>query len=67
MTGVTSYIMFLHAGRGGQTGKKESRIHLRKDNEMIEITITETARRNLLKIIEQVSARSIRLIRQGDG
>lgn len=34
---------------------------------MIEITITESARKRLLKIIERVSARSIRLIRQGFG
>lgn len=34
---------------------------------MIEITITETAKMELLKVLKNVSAKSIRLIQQGFG
>ena len=34
---------------------------------MIEIAITDTARNELIKVLKQVSAKSVRLIQQGFG
>lgn len=39
----------------------------RKADTMIEITMTETAKTELLKVLANVSAKSIRLINQGFG
>jgi hypothetical protein len=38
-----------------------------KERVMIELTMTETARTELLKVLQNIPARSIRLIRQGFG
>lgn len=49
----------------GITGKLK-RVNVQEDV-MIEITITETAKIELLKVLKNVSAKSIRLIQQGFG
>jgi len=49
----------------GITGKLK-RVNVKEDV-MIEITITETAKMELLKVLKNVSAKSIRLIQQGFG
>jgi hypothetical protein len=40
---------------------------IRKENVMIDITITETAKEELFKVLRHFNARSIRLIQQGFG
>lgn len=67
MTGVPSDIIINCDGQWRPTRECGNQNNLRKENQMIEITITEIARRKLLNIIERASARSIRLIRQGYG
>jgi hypothetical protein len=39
----------------------------RKENMMIEITITETAKIELLKVLRHFNAQSVRLMHQGFG
>jgi len=39
----------------------------KKENVMIEITITETAKVELLKVLKRFDAKSIRLVQQGMG
>lgn len=39
----------------------------REENEMIDITITETAKNELLKVLNRVGMKSVRLVQQGLG
>jgi hypothetical protein len=48
-------------------GEKNGGIRPEGGDGMIEITMTETAKIELLKILEHFSNKTIRLIQQGDG
>lgn len=64
---VTSSLAKLHFVFRLSGNKNNRHLNHTKADTMIEITMTETAKRELLKVLGNISAKSIRLINQGFG